>query len=152
MTTEELLDTAQQLLAAWASTTAKPAVNRLDVNLAAADLFAAVDALHSAHWGFLSAITGLDDLKANELEVLYHFCNRAAVATLRVRIPRDKASIPSICSITAGATFFERELSEMFGIEVTGTPNPDRLFLPDEWPPDVHPLRKDYIVPAPAEN
>ena len=100
----------------------------------------------------MSAITGLDDIKANEIEVLYHFCHRAAVATLRVRIPRDKASLPSICSIKAGATFFERELSEMFGIEILGSPNSDRLFLPDEWPTDQPPLRKDYVVPEPVEN
>ena len=50
---------------------------------------------------------------------------------------------------SAGATFFERELSEMFGITVVGTPNPDRLFLPDDWPTDAPPLRKDFIVPDP---
>jgi Ni,Fe-hydrogenase III component G len=26
------------------------------------------------------------------------------------------------------------------------------LFLPDEWPTDVYPLRKDFIVPEPVEN
>jgi NADH-quinone oxidoreductase subunit D len=31
----------------------------------------------------------------------------------------------------------------MFGVDVVGTPNPDRLFLPDDWPDGVYPLRKD---------
>lgn len=146
------LHIAIDLLTPRALKITEPAVHRVDAYLDAGRLLPAVKSLHDARWGYLSAITGLDDVKANEIEVLYHFCNRAAVATLRVRIPRDKASIPSICSIKAGATFFERELSEMFGIEVLGTPNTDRLFLPDEWPPDIYPLRKDFIVPVPAEN
>ncbi len=147
MTTEALLDTAQQLLAAWAQAATKPAPNRLDVPLTASDLLAAVQALRQARWGFLTAITGLDDVKANEIEVLYHFVNGAANVNLRVRIPRDNASIPSVCALIPGATFFERELSEMFGIAVVGTPTPDRLFLPDEWPTDAPPLRKDFVMP-----
>ena len=35
----------------------------------------------------------------------------------------------------------------MFGITVMGTPNPDRLFLPDQWPTDAPPLRKDFVMP-----
>jgi NADH:ubiquinone oxidoreductase subunit C len=146
------LHVAIDLLTPRALKITEPAVHRVDAYLDAGRLLPAVKSLHDARWGYLSAITGLDDVQANEIEVLYHFCNRAAVATLRVRISRDKAAIPSICSIKAGATFFERELSEMFGIEVLGTPNTDRLFLPDEWPPDVYPLRKDFTVPAPVEN
>ena len=147
MTTEALLDTAQQLLTAWAQAATKPAPNRLDVPLTASDLLAAVQALRQARWGFLTAITGLDDVKANEIEVLYHFVNGAANVNLRVRIPRDNAELPSVCSLIPGATFFERELSEMFGIVVVGTPTPDRLFLPDEWPTNAPPLRKDFVMP-----
>jgi NADH:ubiquinone oxidoreductase subunit C len=147
MTPEVLLDTAQQLLTEWAKATTKPTANRLDVQIEAADLPQAAQTLRQARWGFLTAITGLDDIKTNELEVLYHFVNGAANVNLRVRIPRENASIPSVCSSFTGATFFERELSEMFGITVVGTPNPDRLFLPDQWPTDAPPLRKDFVMP-----
>jgi Ni,Fe-hydrogenase III component G len=147
MTTETLLDTAQQLLTPWAKAATKPAANRLDVQIEAADLPLVAQTLRQAHWGFLTAITGLDDIKTNELEVLYHFVDGAANVNLRVRLPREKASIPSVCGSLPGATFFERELSEMFGITVVGTPNPDRLFLPDQWPTDSPPLRKDFVMP-----
>jgi Ni,Fe-hydrogenase III component G len=147
MTNEALLDTAQQLLTTWARATTKPTANRLDVQIDSASLPLAAAALRQARWGFLTAITGLDDVKANELEVLYHFVNGAANVNLRVRIPRENASIPSVCGVIPAATFFERELGEMFGINVTGTPNPDRLFLPDEWPTDAPPLRKDFVMP-----
>jgi Ni,Fe-hydrogenase III component G len=34
----------------------------------------------------------------------------------------------------------------MLGLTVTGTPDPSRLFLPDDWPDGVYPLRKDFVV------
>ena len=147
MTTEALLDTAQQLLTDWTKTTTKPTANRLDASIEAANLPLAAQALRQVRWGFLTAITGLDDIKANEFEVLYHFVNGAANVNLRVRIPRENASIPSVCGSIPAATFFERELSEMFGITVVGTPTPDRLFLSDEWPTNAPPLRKDFVMP-----
>jgi Ni,Fe-hydrogenase III component G len=52
--------------------------------------------------------------------------------------------IPTVCNLIPSAIFFERELIEMFGITVEGTPNTDHLFLPDEWPEGVYPLRKDF--------
>ena len=141
------LHQAMALLEPRALKITEPAAHRADVYLDAGRLLPAVESLRQARWGFLTAITGLDDVKAGELEVLYHFVNGAANVNLRVRIPRENASIPSVCSSIPGATFFERELSEMFGITVVGTPNPDRLFLPDEWPTDAPPLRKDFVMP-----
>ncbi|HEX6383524.1 MAG TPA: NADH-quinone oxidoreductase subunit C [Anaerolineae bacterium] len=140
-----LLPVAEALLAEWATATATPTPNRLDVSLVANDLVAAVEALVGAQWGYLAAITGLDlGVEAGELEALYHFCAGADVVTLRVRVARDAAVVPSICAIIPSASFFERELMEMLGITVGGTPNTDRLFLPDEWPDGVYPLRKDF--------
>jgi Ni,Fe-hydrogenase III component G len=82
--------------------------------------------------------------------VLYHFCQDAAVATLRVPLPREAPVVPSICGLIPSASLFERELMEMFGVVCEGTPDPRRLFLPDDWPDGTYPLRKDFIVPAPG--
>ncbi len=121
----------------------------LDVPLRPDQLLEAVSVIMEAGWGYLASIVGIDlGVEAGELEILYIFCAGAAVLTLAVRIPREAAEISSVCPIIPSASFFERELSEMFGITVTGTPNPDRLFLPEEWPQGVHPLRKDYLVPG----
>jgi Ni,Fe-hydrogenase III component G len=46
--------------------------------------------------------------------------------------------------VVPGAEVFERELREMFGIEITGLHTPDRLYLPDDWPAGVYPMRKDF--------
>jgi Ni,Fe-hydrogenase III component G len=141
------LHQAMTLLEPRALKITEPGAHRADAYLDPGRLLPAVESLRKARWGFLTAITGLDDLKANEIEVLYHFVNGSALVNLRVRIPRDNASIPSVCGFIPAATFFERELSEMFGIKVLGTPNPDRLFLPDEWPTNAPPLRKDFVMP-----
>ena len=145
MSVENDLNTAANLLHVWTQEATTPEPERLDVRIDVADLLAAVKTLHDANWGYLSTITGLDlGVEAGELEVLYHFCEGAAVVTLRVRTPRTDASVPSLYPIIPMVTVYERELIEMFGVEVTDTPDPSRLFLPDDWPEGVYPLRKDF--------
>lgn len=147
MDIENGLETAENLLGGWIIERNKPGLNRLDVAVETADLIAAVGALQQAGWGYLAAITGLDlGPEAGKMEVLYQFCEGAAVLTLRVMIERETAVVPTVCGLIPSASFFERELGEMFGITVEGTPNTDRLFLPDEWPEGVYPLRKDFQV------
>ena len=173
MTTEEKLASAAALLAPWTKGARTPEPNRLDILIDAADLLAAIKALNDAHWGYLVAITGLDYLgktaslaqdvrwqslvatagvkpDSAALEVLYFFGDGPAMVTLRVLLAREAASISSVCSISGSASFYERELSEMFGITVVNTPDPNRLFLPEDWPASVYPLRKDF-VPAKTE-
>lgn len=153
MNPDTALQVASTRLAPWALHTHRPEPNRLDVMLNVTDLLAAIKALHESDWGYLAAITGLDlGPEAGEFEVLYHFCAGAAVVTLRLRTPRAAAAVPSVCDIIPSAGFFERELSEMLGVTVTNTPNPDRLFLPDDWPDGNYPLRKDASIQQPGEG
>ncbi len=145
MNTETALKNGASLVETWTVGSNAPEPNRLDVQVAAENLPAATQALIGAHWGYLSAITGLDQgVEAGTLEALYHFCNGAAILTLRVGLPRDGARVPSICPVIPSASLYERELSEMLGIEVTNAPNTERLFLPDDWPAGIYPMRKDF--------
>jgi Ni,Fe-hydrogenase III component G len=147
MNIDTVLQTASALLTPWAKDTQKRDPDRLDVSLTVEDLLPAVKALHDTHWGYLAAITGLDlGVDAGGIEVLYHFCTGAAVVTLRLRTPRAAASVPSVCGVIPSASLFERELSEMLGVTVVNTPDPTRLFLPDDWPDGVYPLRKDFVT------
>lgn len=143
-TTDERLEQAASLTESWTQQTNEPEPDRLDVYIAADEMLDAVAALHGAGWGYLAAITGLDTGETDELEVLYHFCGGAAVFTLRVRLPRENPTISTVCNVIPSASMFERELSEMFGIRVEGTPDESRLFLPDDWEAGVYPLRKDF--------
>jgi Ni,Fe-hydrogenase III component G len=87
---------------------------------------------------------GAGDPMEDKLEALYHFTQGPVVATLRVTVPCTDPRVPSICPIFPTATLYERELQEMFGFVVEGTPVPDRLVLPDDWPDGVYPLRKSF--------
>jgi NADH:ubiquinone oxidoreductase subunit C len=154
MTTQKLLNTAGVLLEPWITESNTPEENRLDVSIAATDLPDAVKALQDDGWDYLSAITGLDlGPEAGFMEALYHFCNGAAVLTIRVKVGRKAPTIPTVCTLIPSASFFERELLEMFGITIEGTPNTEHLFLPDDWPDGVYPLRKDFdMAQLKAEN
>jgi Ni,Fe-hydrogenase III component G len=148
--TETLLSQGMSLVEGKFISQTAPEPKRIDLAVEPARLMECAGALAAARWGYLSAITGLDQgVESGRLEVLYHFTNRAAVITLRVTLPRDNPTLPSICGVIPSATLFERELMEMFGVVCEGTPDPRRLFLPDDWPDGVYPLRKDFIVPAP---
>jgi NADH:ubiquinone oxidoreductase subunit C len=171
MDAQQTLMTAEALLQPFTVGAASHAPGRIDAVVHREDLGAAVRALVDARWGYLAAITGLDHpwpkapkttpkpgetaLAAaqagpveDRLEALYHFVNGAAVATLRVSVPYHDAKLPSICPLIPSATLYERELQEMLGFIVEGTPDPGRLLLPDDWPDGVYPLRKAYQEPA----
>jgi Ni,Fe-hydrogenase III component G len=38
----------------------------------------------------------------------------------------------------------------MFGITVVDLPNPDKLYLPEDWPDHEFPLRKDWDPQKPT--
>ena len=62
--------------------------------------------------------------------------------TIRVHVPDENLTIPSITDIYPGANFYEREVFDMFGIIFENHPQLTRILMPDDW--IGHPLRKDY--------
>lgn len=148
MDSQEVLQTAQSLLVPWSQKVLSPEANRLDIYLASENLVEAVRAIISSGGWYLSAITGMDvppgEDEGGEIEVLYHFCRGAAIATLRVLVSYGAPEVPSICGVIPSATLYERELIEMFGVIVDGTPNRGKLLLPDDWPDFIYPLRKSF--------
>jgi Ni,Fe-hydrogenase III component G len=130
-------------IASWVKAQNEPESNRVDVVIDPTDLVSVVQELTDLGWGYLAAITGIDlGLAAGEIEVLYHFCEGDATLTLRVRVPRDTAEVPSVLGVTAAAWLYEQELREMMGVKVTGLPDSGYLFLPDDWREGDYPLRK----------
>ena len=148
MTTDEILNLAKGLVQSWdwATETSQPSPKVLDVKVNKLnELVAITVGLRVKRLGYLSAIVGLDlGPEVNEMEVLYHFCPGDVVIGLRVRIPRQGGAVPSLSEVIPSAEVFERELHEMFGIEITGLRNTERLYLPERWPEGVYPLRKDF--------
>jgi Ni,Fe-hydrogenase III component G len=154
MDMEKLLKDAEDLLTPLGVPLSRPAGYRVDAEVKVNTLVPAVRALTDGKWGYLSAITGLDKPAPapaegekpgeNHMEVLYQFCEGPAVTTLRVTVPYSKAVIPTVCGFIPSATLYEREIIEMFGITIEGTPNTDKLLLPDDWPDKVYPMRKEF--------
>jgi len=63
--------------------------------------------------------------------------------------------VDSITPFIPPANFAERETYDLLGISFRGHPDPRRLVLPDDWPANLHPLRKDFphnYRPEPAEG
>ena len=56
--------------------------------------------------------------------------------------PAD-AKLPSITPVIPAAAWAEREFRDVIGVEPEGHPDPRRLVVPDDWPADAYPLRRD---------
>jgi len=58
-------------------------------------------------------------------------------------LPPENPTIESITDFVPAASWAEREMRDLIGIEPIGHHYPKRLVLPDGWPEGNHPLRKD---------
>ena len=98
-------------------------------------------------WGLyhVSTVTGMD--LVGELAVIYHFEVKEVLVSLKVTVPTSHAEMDSITPLIPGATLYEREVHDLIGVKFKGHPNLKRLILPEDWPKDVYPLRKDYESP-----
>ncbi|MGE5724981.1 MAG: NADH-quinone oxidoreductase subunit C [Acidobacteriota bacterium] len=65
------------------------------------------------------------------------------LCSVLTQLPAESPRIESIAGVVPAANWAEREMRDLVGIECVGHPYPKRLVLPDGWPQDVHPLRKD---------
>jgi NADH-quinone oxidoreductase subunit C len=92
----------------------------------------------------LDAVTGVDWIAENQMEVVYDYFHptNGLRAAVRARIPRDKAEVETIGGIFPGAYWHERETHDFFGIRFLGHPNLTPLLLPEDA--IYHPLRKDF--------
>lgn len=96
------------------------------------------------HGFALDAVTGVDWMTEQQMEVVYDFFHpqSSCRAVVRARVPRSEPALPTICGVYAGANWHERETAEFFGIVFTGHPNLIPLLLPEDA--TFHPLRKDF--------
>jgi NADH-quinone oxidoreductase subunit C len=93
---------------------------------------------------FMNVITGVDWIKQNILQVVYHLYSYTHKHAAVVKIDLDRANpqVPSVAGIWSTADWQEREQYDLLGIQFTGHPDLRRLLMPDDWV--GHPMRKDY--------
>ena len=107
--------------------------------------------LASAMWsriGFqhLSAISCVDWLAEGEFELVYHFWSYRDLCLIsaKTRISRDTASMATVSDLWQPASFFERDIHEMFGVVFEGNTDLEKYILTDwDGPP---PMRKDFVT------
>src|SRR3990167_2206031 len=89
----------------------------------------------------------------DNIEMMYHFDFDAIglIVTVRAYVPKNDCSIDSILPIMKGAEWIEREIHELFGLEFKNHPNMKPLLLPDDWPADKYPMRKEYKLNSTEE-
>jgi NADH-quinone oxidoreductase subunit C len=95
---------------------------------------------------YLCAISAVDT--GERFEVVY------SVASVKNRIrfdykiipDRENPEIDSVIDIWPAANWYEREVWELYGINVKNHPNLTRFLLPDDWD-QGYPMRKDWDAP-----
>jgi NADH:ubiquinone oxidoreductase subunit D/NADH:ubiquinone oxidoreductase subunit C len=101
----------------------------------------------------LTAVTAVDYLPDNKMEVVYHAYKTTGGPGLvfRVQVPRvDPIEVPSLIHIYPGADLQEREAWDLFGIKFTGHPDLRRILMWEGY--EGHPLRKDWQEPFYEED
>jgi len=89
----------------------------------------------------LSTISGVD--RGDAITLVYHIDCNPVLLNLKLNLPKRMPKVRTVTDIFPGAILYERDLMEMLGIKGEGHPDPRRLFLPDDWPAGVYPLRKE---------
>ena len=100
-----------------------------------------------------TSFAALTDLTAVDLfpdeprfEVVYSLLSHQRHERIRVKVPVSGAD-PKLLSVTmlwSGASPFEREVFDLFGVRFQFHPDLRRIMMPEDW--EGHPLRKDYPV------
>jgi Ni,Fe-hydrogenase III large subunit/Ni,Fe-hydrogenase III component G len=116
-----------------------------------------------------TVVTKLVDEKKFSLSLLYGTDNRKEDGTFGVHVvmsvmgaaewliisatlPAQDPSYPSITATVMAAHWYERYMSDMFGIVAIGHPDPRRLVNHENIPEGTHPLRKDFACSTKLEK
>lgn len=100
---------------------------------------------------FLADIVAVDYLpREPRFEVVYLLANLGtgggvpARLRLKVRVPGNDPTLPTLTGLWKMADWAERELWDMFGIRIDGHNDLRRILMPEDW--EGFPQRRDYPV------
>jgi Ni,Fe-hydrogenase III component G len=118
--------------------------NRVWFEIKAGQLPELAKFMHAGGYNHLATITGFDG--GEHLGAHYHFTDTHAIVTARAKTPRTNPHLPTVTGTFPGSEPYERELEDLFGIKIDGLKPGRRYPLPDDFPANQHPLRKDWKV------
>ena len=129
---------------------------RLRVQVHKSDLVEVMRFIAEMGFSVLESISGVD--WETHFEIVYHvdrWDGDPTVIQISIHIQDRKNPVfPSVISVWQSADWHEREVYDLFGIQVEGHPNLKRLLLPEEWDEYDHvdmtalyPMRRDYQLP-----
>jgi NADH-quinone oxidoreductase subunit C/D len=104
-------------------------------------------------YDLLTAVTAVDYLPEEKMEVVYHAYRTTGGPglVLRVQVPRvDPTEVPSLIDVYPGVDLQEREAWDLMGVKFTGHPDLRRILMWEGY--EGHPLRKDWQEPFYEED
>lgn len=105
--------------------------------------------LYYEQGGWLSVLFGNDERPINGNFAVYYVLSMEGEVkswvVVRALVDPYTQEFPSVTPKVPAAVWGEREVRDMFGLRPVGLPDERRLVLPDDWPDDLHPLRKDAM-------
>ena len=100
---------------------------------------------------YCSDVTATDwPPRAERFDVVYMLYSIRHRHRVRVKVKvAEHQPVPSVTGIWPAANWLEREVYDMFGVNVTGHPDRRRILMPEDW--QGFPQRKDYPLEGPGE-
>jgi NADH-quinone oxidoreductase subunit C len=105
-----------------------------------------------AAFDFCSDITATDwpPRTAARFDLVYCLYSTSLRHRIRVKARSSETQpVPSMTDIWPAANWLEREVFDMFGVNITGHPDRRRILMPEDW--QGFPQRKDYPLEGPGE-
>ncbi len=106
--------------------------------------------LKAQGYSYLVKITAVDYEKYIEVVYMLRNLSENRDETLEVDVDPADAWVPTVIREFPAADWYEREMFEMFGIEIKG--REARRLLLEKWNGKPAPLRKNFVWNAPYET
>ncbi|MDE1711628.1 hydrogenase large subunit (plasmid) [Chromobacterium amazonense] len=134
--------------------------DQLTVTVKLSSLPEVVEWLYYQNEGWLSVLFGNDERPLNGHFAVYYVLSMEGPVkcwlVVRALIDPERPEFPSVTPRVPAAVWGEREVRDMYGLTPVGIPDERRLVLPDDWPDELYPLRKDAMAynqrPAPTTD
>ncbi len=93
---------------------------------------------------FLMNLSGVDTTE--RFEIVYNICSYHLKHRIffKIILDHDKPEFDSVIKTWPAAIWYEREIWELFGINVRNHPDLTRFLLPNDWDQGA-PMRKDWV-------